>query len=106
MSSSPSSQSSSAGRATWIGFLVCTFVVCGLAGLSATFLLPVPLQGALLAASHAPDESAAQLLARFQAAATEEAATALRLRWLVAMVTITSAAFGTAILGAAARTRS
>ena len=56
------------GQAGWIGFLAMTFVVVGLAGLFASYAVPLPLQRALardaaldaaLAAAHGPNPKAA-----------------------------------------------
>jgi hypothetical protein len=70
-------------------------------GDSADALLAVPVPtGAALLARVAQERDAAR--ARF---AAEEAATALRLRWLVSVATLTGALFGCAVIGAAARPR-
>jgi hypothetical protein len=120
---------------TWAAFLVMTFVIVGLAGLFASFAVPLPLQRALardaaldqaLAAAHGPDPAATLAALRPQLAesadailpqggdfdgrvAAERAAmrgrlqaesdeVALRIRWLLCVVTAMAAAFGVAIL--------
>lgn len=115
-----------------MGFLAMAFTVVGLAGLSAAFALPIPLDRAVarIAALDAPGPADARIVAvlgataaapilrgggtdsdRLQAAtrailreaAADQHATAVRLRWLIVIVTAMAAVFGAAILGAAAR---
>lgn len=117
---------------TWMGFLAMAFAVVGLAGLSAAFALPIPLDRAVarIAALDAAGPAEARIVAvlgeaaaapivhgagtdadRLQAAtrailreaAADQHATAVRLRWLIVIATAMAAAFGVAILGAAAR---
>jgi hypothetical protein len=124
---------------TWAAFLVMGFLVVGLAGLFASYAVPLPLQRALardaaldaaLAAAHGADPAAALAALRPQLGdsadailppggavpadidariATERAAMrgrlvaesgeiALRIRWLLSVVTLMAAAFGVAIL--------
>ncbi len=116
-------------RLTWIGFLTMAFAIVGLAGLFASFALPVALdraiaQTALLDASGTPqarivaalgeagarpilqatDSDAAKLQAAartiLRQAVAEQDATALRLRWLIVVVSLMGAVFGAAVLGA------
>lgn len=116
-------------RLTWIGFLAMAFAIVGLAGLFASYALPVALdraiaqtvlldgagtaQARIVAALgeagarpilQAPDGEAAKLQAAARAilrqAAAEQDATALRLRWLIVVVSIMGALFGAAVLGA------
>ncbi len=123
-----------------IAFVVMAFVICGLAGVFATYALSVSLQRALsheavmdeaLAAARGPDpaaaiaalaprlgESAAAIdadtgpfearIQRERAAMrtrvlAETAETALRLRWLIMMVSLMGAVFVIAIVGSPAR---
>jgi hypothetical protein len=116
-------------RLTWIGFLAMAFAIVGLAGLFASYALPVALdraiaqtvaldgagtaQARIVAALgeagarpilQASDSDAAKLQAAARAilrqAAAEQDATALRLRWLIVVVSIMGALFGAAVLGA------
>lgn len=119
------------GRGTWMAFLVMAFAIVGLAGLFASFAQPVPLRRALAAivrldgtegtdaariaavldpadakaalAAPAGTQLAAARAALIQSALTDEAATAVRVRWLVALISLTGAAFGVAVLGIAGR---
>jgi hypothetical protein len=84
-------------RNTWIGFLVTSFVVLGLAGIFTTYALPMPVE-AVLHGEHPPALDPA-----LRQALHEQDLLAARLRWLVGLVTIAAALFGAAILGAAAR---
>lgn len=117
---------------TWMGFLAMAFAVVGLAGLSAAFALPIPLERAVarIAALDAAGPADARIVAVLGAAAAapilrgagtdadhlqaatrsilreaaaDQHATAVRLRWLIVIATAMAAAFGVAILGAAAR---
>ena len=125
---------------SWIAFILMAFVISGLAGVFATYALPIPMERALareaaldaaLEAARAADpatalaalaprldDSAAMIStgegtleqriqreriamrARFLA---EEAATAIRLRWLTIVVTAMGALFVVALLGGMAR---
>jgi hypothetical protein len=119
------------GRGTWMAFLVMAFAIVGLAGLFASFAQPVPLRRALAAivrldgtegtdasriaavldpadakaalAAPAGTQLAAARAALIQSALADEAATAVRVRWLVALISLTGAAFGVAVLGIAGR---
>jgi CHASE3 domain sensor protein len=120
------------GRLNWIGFLAMAFAVVGMAGLFASYALPIALdraiaQTALLDGAGSPEsrivaalgeaaaqpilhsaaDDAAKLHAAAQAilrqAAAEQDATALRLRWLIVVVSLMGAAFGAAVLGAGQR---
>ncbi len=117
-------------RLTWIGFLAMAFAIVGLAGLFASYALPVALDRAIAQTAQledggespqarivaalgeagarpilqASDSDAAKLQAAARAilrqAAAEQDATALRLRWLIVVVSIMGALFGAAVLGA------
>jgi CHASE3 domain sensor protein len=117
-------------RLTWIGFLAMAFAIVGLAGLFASYALPVALDRAIVQTAQledggdspqariiaalgeagakpilqAQDSDSAKLQAAARAilrqAAAEQDATALRLRWLIVVVSIMGALFGAAVLGA------
>jgi hypothetical protein len=117
-------------RLTWIGFLAMAFAIVGLAGLFASYALPVALDRAIAQTAQLEDGAAptqarivaalgeagarpilqaqnsdsAKLQAAARAilrqAAAEQDATALRLRWLIVVVSIMGALFGAAVLGA------
>ncbi len=125
---------------SWIAFILMAFVISGLAGVFATYALPIPMERALareaalddaLVAARSADPAAAlaaleprlddsaamisagagtleqriqrerlAMRARFLA---DETATAIRLRWLTIVVTLTGALFVVALLGGMAR---
>jgi hypothetical protein len=74
--------SAASANLTWAAFLAVTFVVVGLAGLFASYAVPLPLQRALArdaaldaaqAAAHGPDPAAALAALRPQLAESAEA---------------------------------
>jgi hypothetical protein len=118
------------GRGTWIGFLAMAFAVVGLSGLFATYAMQAPWKRAAVeiaaldgdgsvesriaaalghdAASQmavpgvAPEAALRAARASVLRRAEEDAAvSSTRTRWIIVIVTVTAAAFGAAVLGAA-----
>lgn len=86
--------------ATWVGFLAACFVVLGLAGVFATFAIPLPYERTLarLGASAGGDAVAA-----FSDAAAEAQGIAVRIRFLLGILTVMCALFGALVVRGAQR---
>ena len=85
--------------ATWVGFLAACFVVLGLAGVFATFAVPLPYERALARLGATASTDAAAL----RDAAAEAQGIAVRLRLLLGVLTVMCALFGAVVIRAAQR---
>jgi|BEDMetMinimDraft_2_1075160.scaffolds.fasta_scaffold02123_4 hypothetical protein len=131
--SEPVAASRQSRGASLAAFLAMAFLVSALAGLFATYAAPAPyaralaIEGAIDAAEQAGDGALAALAARLTregfscpeaqsppsaarlrscvraASSREGAAVAWRLRWLIGLASLTSAAFAIALFGARRR---
>lgn len=86
--------------ATWVGFLAACFVVLGLAGVFATYAVPLPYERALARLGAAAGTDAASAL---RDAMTEAQGIAVRIRFLLGILTVMCALFGAVIVRVAQR---